>query len=197
MKIANYMSPTPVTITSGATIDQARALMRERRVRHLPVIQDEQVIGLITDQDLWAAWLPSLLTDLTVKDLMKNNPCIMPPETSIYQAARTLYENKLTGLLVMDQGRLLGIVTLADMLKVFVEILGLLQESTRLDVLIKNRNEAEAVRTVIHQQGGSIMSVAQLNPKDGVTIYSFRLEGREVQSILEALTTAGFSFNVD
>ncbi len=192
MKVKNHMSPDPVTVEPQASVDQALALMREHGIRHLPVLEQGRVVGLVTDNELRSAWFPSLLSDLTVKDLMAPSPPTVDMEDTIYQAARLLHNQRLTGLLVMDQGRLAGIITLSDVLGVLVELLGLLSDSSRLDVaLAPGPNGLEEVHALIRDHGGEVISVALLSSAANRRIYSFRLEKMDLAPVREALDAAG------
>jgi acetoin utilization protein AcuB len=192
VQVAEHMTPNPVTISAGASVDQALALMREQGVRHLPVMDDGVVAGLVTDIDLRTAWFPSLLSELTVKDLMNSHPLFVQADDTVYSAARLLYQHKVTGLLVMDHGRLAGIITLADLLKVFMELLGLLQESVRLDLALRpGSGSLEEVHGLIQAQGGKVISVALLSSEAARRIYSFRLEPMDVAPIAASLRAAG------
>ncbi len=193
MKVANHMTPNPLTVGPQATVDQALALMREHGVRHLPVLDKGKVVGLVTDNELRSAWFPSLLSDLTVADLMNNSPVLVQADQTVYQAARLLHNHKLTGLLVMDKQELAGIITLADMLKVFVDLLGLLQDSLRLDLVLKpGPGSLEEVHGLIQAHGGKVISVALISSEAARRIYSFRLDRMDPGPILKALEAAGY-----
>lgn len=192
MQVAEHMTPSPVTISVDASVDQALALMREQGVRHLPVLDNGAVTGLVTDIDLRTAWFPSLLSELTVKDLMNSHPLFVQADDTVYHAARLLYQHKVTGLLVMDNGRLAGIITLADLLKVFMELLGLLQDSVRLDLALRpGPGSLEEVHGLIQARGGKVISVALLSSEAARRIYSFRLEPIDIVPIAASLKAAG------
>ena len=192
MKVKNHMSPSPITVTPEVSVDEALGLMREHGIRHLPVVKDGQIKGLVTDDELRSAWFPSLLSELTVKDLMVTDPLTVGAEEMVYQAARLLHNHKLTGLLVLDQGQLVGIITLSDVLRVLVALLGLLNESSRLDVGLRPGSDAlEEVHAIIRDHGGEVISVALLSTEGQRRIYCFRLEKTDLQPMIEALSAAG------
>jgi acetoin utilization protein AcuB len=192
VKVKNHMSPNPVTVTPQVSVDEALGLMREHGIRHLPVVEDGQIKGLVTDNELRSAWFPSLLSELSVKDLMATDPLTVDAEDMVYQAARLLHNHKLTGLLVMDHGKLAGIITLSDVLRVLVALLGLLNESSRLDVALgAGANALEEVHGIIRDHGGEVISVALLSTEANRRIYCFRLEKTDLGPISQALATAG------
>lgn len=192
MKVKNHMSPNPVTVTPNVSVDKALHLMREHGIRHLPVVENGQLKGLVTDNELRSAWFPSLLSEVTVKDLMALDPLTVDAEEMIYQAARLLHNHKLTGLLVTEHGKLVGIITLSDVLRVLVALLGLLSESSRLDVALRAGPDAlEEVHAIIRDHGGEVISVALLSSEANRRIYCFRLEKTNLGPMSQALAAAG------
>ena len=186
------MSKDPFTIKPQESVDDALNLMRQHGVRHLPVVEDGVVVGLVTDIELRTAWFASLLDELAVRDVMQAEPRTIEADASVYQAARIMYHNKLTGLLAVEQGRLVGIITLADILKVFVDVMGLLDETARLDVVLRPGPQSlEEVNQLIREHGGEVISVALLPSDPRRYVYSFRLEETNMKPIAKALVEAG------
>ena len=192
MIVANRMSPNPWTISPDASVAEALELMQTHGVRHLPVVENGGLVGLVTDIDLRTAYFASLLEELSVRDVMEHDPLVIDAGETVYQAARMIYQHKLTGMPVVENGRLVGMITLADILRVFVALLGLLEDSTRLDVVLKPGSEAlEEVYAIIRKHGGEVVSVAQLSSDVGRRIYTFRLKKTEVEPLAQALQEAG------
>ncbi|MCB2191625.1 MAG: CBS domain-containing protein [Deltaproteobacteria bacterium] len=192
MIVANRMSPNPWTISPLASVAEALELMQAHGVRHLPVVEDGTLVGLVTDIDLRTAYFASLLEELKVRDVMSHDPMVVDSGDTVFQAARLIHQHKLTGLPVVENGRLVGIITLADILGVFVALMGLLEDSTRLDVALKPGPEAlEEVYSIIRKQGGEVISVAQLSSDVGRRIYTFRLKKTELEPLVAALQDAG------
>lgn len=192
MIVANRMSPDPWTISPEASVAAALELMQTHGVRHLPVVEDDFLVGLVTDIDLRTAYFASLLEELKVRDVMLHDPEIIEAGETVYQAARLIHQHKLTGLPVVENKRLVGIITLADILGVFVALLGLLEDSTRLDVALKPGSESlEEVYAIIRKQGGEVISVAQLSSDVGRRIYTFRLKKTDLEPLVAALQEAG------
>ncbi|MCF8031477.1 MAG: CBS domain-containing protein [Desulfarculaceae bacterium] len=192
MIVANRMSPKPWTIGPQASVAEALSLMQEHGVRHLPVVEESKLVGLVTDIDLRTAYVASLLESLTVKDVMTHDPLIIGSQETVYQAARLINQHRLTGLPVVDDGELMGIITLADILRVFVALLGLLEESSRLDVVLRGGSGSlEEVYGIIRKHGGEVVSVAQLNSDVGRRVYTFRLKKIDTAPVVAALEAAG------
>ncbi len=188
--IANYMTPNPLTIAPGAKVEEALNLMRQKNVRHLPVVDNGKIVGVVTDKDIRSTLDPAILSGLTMADLMTKNPVVIPMSTSVQEAARMIFNKKTTGLLITKNDKLVGIITLADMLKVLVEILDLLGDSTRLNLSLKCKDDLEHAYEVIHEHGGSIISVALVPSTQD--IYSFRLEGGDIDAMMRKLNQLGY-----
>jgi acetoin utilization protein AcuB len=173
-------------------VQEALGLMQQHGVRHLPVLEQGRLVGLVTDIDLRTAYFPSLLEDLTVADVMKPDPLTIQGQESVYQAARIIHQHRLTGLPVMEGEKLVGMITLADILKVFVALLGLLEDSSRLDVVLRpGPGSLEEVYGIIRKQGGEVVSVAQLSQDLPRRVYTFRLKKIDLEPIVAALEAAG------
>lgn len=144
------MTADVVTASPSTTIAEALALTRKHRIRHLPVVSEERLVGLVTDRDLRLAMPPiwaeqqeeelrSALRTKQVVEFMVKSIVTTTPETAIEQAARLLYEHRIGCLPVMDGERLAGILTETDVLRAFVELFGGGEPSSRLEIRIPNR----------------------------------------------------------
>jgi CBS domain-containing protein len=136
IRVRDRMTRAILSIHSDALVSGAVELMRSRRVRHLPVVdRDGHLVGIVTDRDLrQLVFDPAVqarlsrateaLRDLTVRDVMTWGAISVTPATSIRDAARLLHENKIGALPVVDDDRVVGILTETDVLRTFREMLG-------------------------------------------------------------------------
>jgi acetoin utilization protein AcuB len=137
IRVEERMNPAPVTIATTAKVSEAARLMREARVRHLPVLDGgNRLVGIVTDRDLrqvildprlqeqLGAQLADVLESLTVRDIMTWAVITVRPETAIRDAARLLHQRKIGALPVVKNGRLVGILTETDVIRAFAEVLG-------------------------------------------------------------------------
>jgi acetoin utilization protein AcuB len=194
MKIKSLMVPDPITVTEGATIAEAIALMKVNAIRHLPVVDEQcRLRGFLTLADLKQGLIPSMVGPLTLCDLMIREPITISPESDIETAARLIYRHKIGGLPVVKSGRLVGIITETDILRAFIDMMGLLGRSTRVEVRVGSAPGAfnRAVQ-VIQGAGGDIINVAMNPHQGGEREYLFRLSSGRTATIRKALQVEGF-----
>ena len=135
IRVRDRMARPVTTVHSDALVSGAVALMKSRRIRHLPVVdRDGRLIGIVTDRDLRQVMFdPAVqarlvratdaLRGLTVREVMTWGAVSVTPSTSIRDAARLMHERKIGALPVVEADRVVGILTERDVLGTFREIL--------------------------------------------------------------------------
>ena len=129
--VRDWMTPDPITMEPSGTLPEALALMAERNIRRLPIIEDGRLVGIVTRGDLRGAQasdatslskfeLNYLLERVTLESIMTRNPVTVTPETTIQDAASLMLRRKISGLPVMKNGRLMGIITESDIFRLVV-----------------------------------------------------------------------------
>lgn len=125
----NWMSTPVVTATPEMSLTEARRLMNEKQIRALPVVAEDQLVGIITRRGLLRLDLSFILEtdeafslkvepeEVKVGEVATRNPITISPKSSIPKAARIMLENKITALPVMEAGKLVGILTNSDLLR--------------------------------------------------------------------------------
>jgi acetoin utilization protein AcuB len=172
MLVGERMTRNPVTIREVESIDDGLHLMRERKVRRLPVLDASgRMVGMVSDKDLLhAAPSPAtslsvyelhyLLAKLTIKQVMSSPVVSVSPDTPIEEAARIMADNKIGGLPVLEAGELVGIVTETDIFKILVELLGARAPGLRLTLAVQDAKGGLArLAGAIAGIGGNIISV--------------------------------------
>ena len=193
LTVRDIMVTDLVTVGPRETARGAYKLMRDRRFRHLPVVADGRLLGILSDRDLRPVLLSPELARARVSELMSENPTTIAPEAPVEEAASLLVVKRIGCLPVLEGARLVGIVTETDLLAVLVELLGLLTQSTRLDVAVGGSPDAyERVVEIIRQHRGRIISVGAVPAIAGTTIFSVRLEPCDTRPLVAALSQAGF-----
>src|SRR5512134_3796490 len=128
MRVRDLMTARPITVDPGTPMLEARQRMVEERIRHLVVVEDARVVGIVTDRDIrhnlpspatsLSVWeLNYLLAKLTVGGVMSTGVLVVDPDRPAADAARIMMEHKIGALPVVDQGRLVGIVTESDFVR--------------------------------------------------------------------------------
>jgi acetoin utilization protein AcuB len=194
MKIEDLMICEPITITATTTVEEALACMKTNSVRHLPVVDaDQKLLGFVTLADLKQGLIPSMVSDLTLTDLMIKKPITVAPDRDIEIAAQLIYKHKIGGLPVVEEGRLVGIITVTDLLGAFINMMGLLSASSRVDVVIDH--EPGSLKNAIHlinEAGGDIINIAMAGQQSGYRTYYFRLTACDTSAIRAALENDGY-----
>jgi len=130
MKVADVMTRDPLTVGPAETIGQADEIMTDNRFRQLPVVQDGELVGIVTDRDVRSFLSGSLLTNLEVREkalntkvreIMTTEPLTLSPEDDLQEAVALFVEEKFGGMPVVDETEgLVGIVTYVDLLRCFL-----------------------------------------------------------------------------
>ena len=194
MKIHSLMIPDPITITANASISEAIELMKINSIRHLPVVSHgKRLEGFLTLVDLKQGLIPSMLGDLTLQDLMIKEPITVEPDDDIEFAAQLIYKNKIGGMPVVKGDQLAGIITATDILRTFIDMMGILSSTSRIDVVIGDQSGSlKTALQIINDKGGDIINVGMTSQQTGRRVYYFRLAACKTAGIKKALQNQGY-----
>jgi len=193
MKIHSLMIPDPITVKVNTSISEAIELMKINSIRHLPVVsKGNHLEGFLTLADLKQGLIPSMVSDLSLRDLMIKDPITVDPDEDIEYAAQLIYKYKIGGLPVVKNKKLVGIITATDILRTFIDMMGILATTSRIDVVIGDQADAfKKALQIINDNGGDIISVG-MTQQANKRIYYFRLSACNTDVIKEALEKAHF-----
>jgi acetoin utilization protein AcuB len=189
MKVRNWMITDLIVVSPKDTVESAIQIMQQHSIRHLPVVEDNRLVGLVTESSLRPYLSPEKLK-LPLREVMIINPITIDPEASIDEAARLIYKYKIGGLPVISQGKLVGIITITDILEAFIELMGILKASSRLDIIPKEDNLNSALE-VIKRGGAKIISIGMDITSEGEKIYFIRVEKTNLEKIALELEAEG------
>jgi acetoin utilization protein AcuB len=194
------MSRDPISISPEASVQEAIELMKTHSIRHLPVVDgQERLVGWVSDTELRGVFIASMIEELTVGDVMIADPITVSSSDVLEQAALLISKHKIGGMPVLEDGKLVGIITVVDILEAFVDIMGVLGSSSRLDVRLGDSRDAfPEVSRIIREHDGEIISVGILSQESPERIYSFRIEKCDTEPLRQALEEQGYevvSFN--
>ncbi|HUV76670.1 MAG TPA: CBS and ACT domain-containing protein [Desulfobacterales bacterium] len=194
MKINSLMIPDPITITENASIQEAIELMKINSIRHLPVVaKGDKLKGFITLADLKQGLIPSMLGDVSLKDLIIKNPIVVRPDDDIEIAAQLIYKHKIGGMPVVQNDKLVGIITATDILRTFIDMMGFLTASSRIDLVVGDEPGGfKNVLQIINDNGGDIINVGMTVQEPSKRVYYFRLSPCDTKVIREALEKVGY-----
>jgi acetoin utilization protein AcuB len=150
MFVRDWMTKNPKTVPSKTPVMEAMQVLREGGYRRLPVVDNGKLVGIATDKDLKEATpskattlsvyeLNYLLSKLTIKDVMKTPVYSVSENDPVETAALLMEEKKVSGLTVVDSkdsDKVVGILTITDILRAFVTALGLREGGTRLTIRV-------------------------------------------------------------
>ncbi len=176
MLVQDRMTKNPITISPDTPVPDALRLMREHKVRRLPVVDRHGIlVGIVSDKDLLyaspspattlAVWeIPELLGKLRVDKVMTRGVITVEEDTSLEEAARIMADNKIGGLPVMRDGSLVGIITETDLFKMLLELLGGRRAGVRVAVSVPSvKGELSKITTAIFDKGGNIVGIGLKN----------------------------------
>ena len=207
MLVRMWMSDEVITASPELPIMEARELMKEHNIRRLPVVDKRgRLIGIVTQGDIQEAspsdattlsiWeLNYLLARITVEEIMTRDVITITPDTPVEEAALLMRERKVGGLPVVEDGKLVGIITESDIFEVMIKVMGVRQGGTRLTLEIEDRpgSLAEAL-SPIKKHGVNILSVVtceECPASPGYGVVVVRLATTEYEPIVSELERAG------
>ena len=169
-----WMTKDVVTVSPDVPIMEARDIMKQHMVRRLPVLKNGKLVGIVTQGDIQEAgpsgatslsiWeLNYLLARITVEEIMTplDELITVSPDEPIEQAAHLMRKNKVGGLpVVEDTDKLVGIITESDIFDIFIELLGVRRDGTRLTLELEDRPGAllEALE-VLKAHDANVLSI--------------------------------------
>ena len=166
MFVAERMTKHPVTMSSDSTIGEVDRLMKKHKFHRMIIVDDGKLVGYLSDRDVMRV-APSpatslskfeireLLDKLKVRDIMQKKVVTVGEDATIEEAALIMFNNKVGGLpVISDVGAVVGIITATDILKTFIEVMGLPGGKTRLTLEVDNKVGVIAEITKIFADSG-------------------------------------------
>jgi len=198
----------PVTISADTTFVEARKLIHDKGIRHLPVMDKKnRLVGIVTERDIRGAApsdattlsvyeLDSLLKELKVSSFMtpKEKLVTITSDTLIEEAVQLMSDHKIGCLPVFEGDKLYGLFTETDALKHFAEIFGLKQKGTRLTLAIDDNPDAiSGVFEIIKKHKAGVISIVSPSFNvDKERILAIRLRTEQYEPIVSDLEKGGY-----
>jgi acetoin utilization protein AcuB len=206
--VKDSMTREVVVLSPQTTAAEALALCRERRIRHLPVLGEDRLVGIVSDRDLRSA-APALgdpgrasaLERIRASDVMTRDVVTARPDDPIEEAANKMRERRIGCLPVVEDGALVGIVTSSDVMEALVQLVGAHEPGSRLEVVMPDRPGTLAgVSGIFGALGINIVSVVagprQETPpagSPGGRVAVFRVDTIDPSDAVDILERAGYT----
>ncbi|WP_445478113.1 acetoin utilization AcuB family protein [Lysinibacillus irui] len=203
MIVEEIMNDEPYTLAPTNTVQEALKLMREKKVRHLPVIDEERhVLGVITERDIKEV-LPSSLQDepnspvfkAKVEDIMVKDPLTGHPLDFVEEIALTFYESKIGCLPIVTGGKLVGIVTTTDLLYTYIELTGATEPGSKIEIRVSDTpGVLFEITKIFHRHHANVQSVLVYPDSENTQnkILSVRVKTLNPLAMIEELRKEGF-----
>lgn len=207
MFVSRSMTHKVITIDQEANIFDAQELMAKNGIRHLPIVdQNQHLIGIVTDRDIRSA-LPyrfyemppaekEKISAIKVKDVMSKDPVSISPAHTIQDALLLIQKSKVGALPVVDENkRLTGIISVRDLLRAFINVLGIGQPGTLLCILVEEKiGQLKRIVDAITEENisfGSVL-VARYWDKDKRAVFTYLLT-QNIAHVKKKLQNLGFT----
>ena len=210
MKVKDRMSTNVMTVQMDSSLTEAFRIMKENKIRRLPVMDKDKLVGIVTISDLNRA-APSSATSLSIhelnyllaktkiKDILtkKQELLTISSDSYIETAARIMRHKVISGLPVVDDGKLVGIVTETDIFDAFIDILGVKKPHSRIDVYIMDRpGTLVDLIGIISSKGISLLNtVVYYDEKKDKYKAILRVETMDCESIVEDIKKHGYEID--
>ncbi|MBC7227750.1 MAG: CBS domain-containing protein [Thermoflexales bacterium] len=210
MLVGERMTKRPITVTEETSLPEALELMRSEKIRRLPVLDKHgKLVGIVTELDLLRASpspattlsiyeIPYLLSKVKMRDIMTRNVITVTEDTPIEEAARIMADNKIGGLPVMRDNKLVGIITETDIFKLMLELFGARQNGIRITLSVPEEKGVLArVTGKIAEIGGNILSLGTAMGEDPSTsTLILRVADVSEEALVAALNSLGGGIRV-
>ena len=179
MLVKNWMSKKAITIEAKDSMQRAVSLMKEHKIRMLPVMKGGKLVGVVSDSDLRKASASDatmldvhemlyLISKIKVKDIMTKDPFTVSPDCTVEETAELLMEHKISGVpVVVEGGKVVGVITRDDLFKVLISLSGLGKHGIQFAFQIDDRaGSIKELTDVIRDHNGKLASI--LSSYEGV-----------------------------
>ncbi|NOY63988.1 MAG: CBS domain-containing protein [Nitrospirae bacterium] len=192
MFVKDWMTKKVFTVMPDDSVSTAARILKEKNIKHLPVVKNDKIKGIISDRDI-KEYIPSKATSLDVyelhyllaktrvKEIMKKKVITTTPDTPIEEAALTMLEKNIGSLPVLEKGQLVGIISDRDIFRVVVDITGIRHGGHRIYAVVEDRpGSIKDVADIIRKYGFSLQSIltSYEGVKEGLRKVVIRTKGK-------------------
>ena len=206
MRIRDIMSTNVVAVDEKTSIHDARKIMEAHKIRRLPVMKKDKLVGLITKHMLLEA-APSpatalsihelhyLLAQMTVKDIMVKKPFTISPDMPPEEAMQLGQEMGYGGFPVVEGGRLVGVVTESDIVRLMTKVLGVSKRGKRITIKASSEfGNMQKIMNILDKSKTVLLSLMSLKePEEEERLIVLRLDSENAEPIAKELKSSGFN----
>src|SRR5215204_3319170 len=201
LRVRDSMTREVVTLGPEASAAEAWGVCQELGIRHLPIVEEGRLIGLVSDRDLRDVSPPrgsggerDTLAWVRLRDIMSTDLATIAPLDTIEHAAREIYERRIGCLPVVAEGELVGIITSSDMMRTLIELVGAHGTGSWVEVEVPNQpgtlaNVTDVIRNRQVNIAGVFLAPA---PRSSNRLIVLRLETTNPKGTVRGLEEAGY-----
>jgi acetoin utilization protein AcuB len=206
MRIRDFMSTNVVAVDENTSLHDARKIMEAHRIRRLPVMKKDKLVGLVTERMLLEASpspatalsiheLHYLLAKMTVKDIMVKKPYTISPDMPPEEALQLGQEMGYGGFPVVEEGRLVGVVTESDIVRLMTRVLGVTKKGKRITISASDEfGNMQRIMQILDKHKAVLLSLMSLKePEERDWLIVLRVESKDAEPIAKELNSTGFN----
>jgi len=207
VRIRDIMSTNVVAVDEKTSLPHARKILEAHKIRRLPVMKKGELVGLVTERMLLEASpspatslsiheLHYILAKMTVKDIMVKNPYTISPDMPVEEALQLGQEMGYGGFPVVEDRRLVGVVTESDIVRLMTRVLGVREKGKRIDIKV-NRDFGfmQRIMKTLDEHKTVLLSMMSLPPEheDDDWLVALRLKSEDAEPVANELKSSGFN----
>jgi len=206
MRIRDIMSANVVAVDEKTSIHDAKKVMEAHKIRRLPVMKKDKLVGYLTERMLLEASpspatslsiheLHYLLAKMTVKEIMVKKPFTISPDMPPEEAMQLGQEMGYGGFPVVENGRVVGVVTESDIVRLMTRVLGVTKKGKRITIKTSNAfGNMQKIMSILDANKAVLLSLMSLKePDEEGWLIVLRLDSDNAEPIAKELTSAGFN----
>jgi acetoin utilization protein AcuB len=208
MFVKLWMTSNVLTVTSTQPIAEVEQIMRENRIRRVPVVDDGKLVGIVSREDMFRA-LPSIFdpsitpenldqaSRIAAGSIMTQSPITVEPSTPLEQAALLMRTHKFGSLLVMQDGELVGIITETNIFDAFLEVLGARKQGARIEIKIDHKPSSFYTMLQLFKKCEmTILSITVYSDfSEEHQLVTLKVQGDNIDRLIDSLWDSGLQIN--
>ena len=208
MRVRDFMSTNVIGVDEKTSIHDARKIMEAHKIRRLPVLKKDKLVGMVTERMILEASpsvatclsiheLQYLLSKMTVKDIMVKDPYTISPDMPAEEGMKLGQDMGYSGFPVVENGRLVGIVTESDIVRIMIRVLGVREKGKRIDIKAsKDFGNMQRIMEILDRHEVVLLSLMTVPPEEEEEedwLIVLRLKCEDVIPIAKELRFSGFN----